>query len=75
MKISNEKNKSRPGKFRAKSFLKKLYKHEFNLPYNEVDTATSIAKEIPKESLEKHPEIVQLIEKIVKKLDVIKLID
>ena len=61
--IENEKNKQRPGKFRAKSFLESLYKNHFG-SYDEVDTAIAIAEKTPKEIIENYPEIVTLINKI-----------
>lgn len=61
--IENGKNKLRPGKFRAKSFLKSLYKIHFG-SYDEVDTAIAIAEKMPKEIIESYPEIVTLINKI-----------
>lgn len=48
IEIENEKNKLRPGKFRAKSFLKSLYKIHFG-SYDEVNTAIAIAEKMPKE--------------------------
>jgi predicted ATP-dependent endonuclease of OLD family len=62
--IERAKSVQRRGKLRAKSILASLYKRHFG-SYHEVDTAIAIAEKIPKEVIEKYPELVTLINKIV----------
>ena len=62
--ISSAIKEPRPGIFRAKSFLKRLWEQDSGRKYEEVDDAISIAQKIPGERIEIHPELVQLIKRI-----------
>ena len=64
--ISSAMKEPRPGIFRAKSFLKRLWEQESGKKYEEVDHAISIAQKIRRESIEIHTELVQLIKRITR---------